>query len=170
MFALTTLGTAVLATSLVLASAGAATAAPAQHETFVESWDGQQHLSAEENLCGHWAATLHEVRSGEYKLVQAPGGQSQDEFHVNGAVDGSVVLDPDDPALPTYTGSYREKVNAIVIGYDEEEGDLARLVHYRLRLPLTGSDGSALVIVMSGTLVVNAHGDLVSDRGSMTCA
>jgi hypothetical protein len=162
--------TALVAASLSLGGGTAATAAPAQHDTFVESWEGQQHLTAADNVCGPWAATLQEARSGDYRIVEAPGGQSEGEFHVNGAVDGRVVLTPDDPALPTYSGTYREKVNAIVTGLDEEGGDLVRVGHFRLRTPLTGSDGSALVLAMSGRVTVNALGELVVEWFSVTCA
>ena len=37
---------------------------------------------------------------------------------------GSVTLTPDDPALPTYSGSYREKVNGVLIGVDEDGNDV----------------------------------------------
>lgn len=167
------ISTAITAAGLTLSGATvtAAGAAPAQHDTFVESYDGTQAFSAEENPCGPWAATLHVVRSGEYKIVHAAGGQSEGEFHVNGAVDGQIELAPDSPALPTYTGSFREKVNAVITGVDEEQGDLARVAQFRLRVPLTGSDGSRHVLAMSGKSTINANGDLVVERSSMmTCS
>lgn len=75
--------------------------------------------------------------------------------------------DPRHPALPTYSGSYREKVNAIVIGV---EGDLARVGRFRLRAPLAGSDGSGLMLTMSDRFTLNALGELVAERFSFTCA
>lgn len=163
-------GTALVTAALTLTSGTAAIAAPAQHDTFVESWQGQEHLSAEENMCGPWAATIHEARSGTYRIVEAPGGRSEGEFHVNGAVEGQIILTPDNPALPTYSGSYLEKVNTIVIGVDDDEGDLARVAHFRLRAPLAGSDGSGLVLTMSGRFTTNALGEVVTERFSFTCA
>jgi hypothetical protein len=32
---------------------------------YVEEYDAYEHLGAEENFCGDWATTFHEVRSGE---------------------------------------------------------------------------------------------------------
>lgn len=163
------LRTALVAAALTLTSGTAAIAAPAQHDTLIESWQGREHLSPEDNMCGPWAATIHEARSGTYRIVEAPGGRSEGEFHVNGAVDGQIILTPDNPALPTYSGSYREKVNAIVIGVDDE-GDLARVGHFRLRAQLAGSDGSGLVLTMSGQFTITALGELVAERFSFTCA
>jgi hypothetical protein len=166
------IGAALAATALTLTGAtlAAAGAGPAQHDTLIESYDGTQALSAQENPCGRWAATLHEVRSGTYKIVQAPGGQIEGEFHVNGSVNGLIELTPENPALPTYTGDYREKINAVITGYDEERGDLARVAQYRLRVRLNGSDGSRLVLAMSGKTTTNANGHPVVERNSMTCS
>lgn len=161
--------TALVAAALTLTSGTAAIGAPAQHGTFAESWQGQRHLSVDDNMCGPWAATIHEARSGTYRIVEAPGGRSSGEFHINGAVDGQISLTPDNPGLPTYSGSYREKVNAIVVGVDDE-GDLSRIAHFRLRAPLAGSDGSGLVLTMSGRFTTNAHGQVVTERFSFTCA
>ena len=162
--------TALVTAALTLTSGTAAIATPAQHDTFVESWQGQEHLSAEDNMCGPWAATIHEARSGTYRIVEAPGGRSEGKFHVNGAVEGQITLTPDKPALPTYSGSYLEKVNTIVIGVDDDDDDLARVGHFRLRAPLAGSDGSGLVLTMSGRFTTNALGEVVTERFSFTCA
>ena len=162
--------TTLVIAALTLTGGTAAIATPAQHDTFAESWQGQRHLSAEDNMCGPWAATIHEARSGTYRIVEAPGGQSEGEFHVNGVVDGQIILTPDNPALPTYSGSYLEKVNTIVIGVHDDEGDLARVGHFRLRAPLAGSDGSGLVLTMSGRFTTNALGEVVTERYSFTCA
>ncbi len=163
--------TLLVTAALTLTSGTAAIAAPAQHETFVESWQGEEHLSAEDNMCGPWAATIDEARSGTYRIVKAPGGRSEGEFHVNGSVDGQIILTPDNPALPTYSGSYLEKVNTIVIGVDDDgDGDLARVGHFRLRAPLAGSDGSDLVLTMSGRFTTNALGEVVTERFSFTCS
>lgn len=159
----TTLAAAVLALVPSSATAGA------QHDVYVESYDDSFHVTAEENPCGSWPATLHEVRSGGAKILSAPGGQQADEFHVNGAIDGTLAIVPDDPSLPTFTGSYREKLTGIITGFDPEQGDLARIAQYRLRAPLTGSDGSRLVLAFSGKVTVNANGEMVVSRDSMSC-
>lgn len=164
------IGPALTAAALAFGTIGAAGASPAQHEVFEESYAGSEQLSAADNPCGAWAGTFHEVRSGSYRILTAPGGQVEGEFHVNGAVDGQVELHPDDPALPAYAGSYREKVNAIVTGFDEEEGDLTRVAQFRLRIPLVGSDGSSLVLSLAGKLTRNAAGEVVVSRETMTCS
>ena len=161
--------TALASATLVLVSATSATGAPAQHDFFEETYDGSEYIAADENTCGPWAMTIHEVRSGGYRIVAAPGGQVTDEFHINGAVDGHVQLVPDDPNLPTYTGSYREKVNGVIVGFDEEEGDVARVAQYRLRIPVTGTDGSKLVLSLAGKMTMNANGRVTVSRDSYTC-
>ena len=96
----TLVGTAVV-TGVVSALATPAHAAGAQHAVYVEEFDGVWHTDADENACGPWQSTMHEVRHGAYKIVQAPGGQTDGEYHVNGAVDGWFELDPDsDGPLP----------------------------------------------------------------------
>ena len=131
----TVLATTALLTSLATSTA---TAAPAEHFTFDESYDGRTRIAAEENSCGPWAATLHEVRSGSYRIVAAPGGQVPGEVHVNGAVDGLVELVPDDPSLPTYTGSYREKANAVITGAPPTRGSMLSIRPRReFKSPLT---------------------------------
>lgn len=163
------ISTAALATAaLVLGAAPAG--AGAQHDLFVEEYDGSETHPAEENPCGPWAMTIHEVRSGSARLVTPPGGQVEDETHVNGAVYGQVTIVPGDPTLPTYTGSYREKINGIITGYDAQEGDLVRVSQFRLRIPLTGSDGSSLVLAFSGKYTFNAHGELIVARDRMSCS
>lgn len=168
MFRPITAAGAVLAAATLALVPGNATAG-AQHDLYEEEYDGSFHVSAEENPCGAWPATLREVRSGDARLVAAPGGQQPGEFHVNGAIDGTIAIVPDDPALPTYTGSYREKLNAIITGFDPDEGDVARIAQYRLRAPLTGSDGSRLVLALSGKVTVDATGSMVVGRDAMSC-
>src|SRR5215213_2865579 len=152
------------ACAAALAGAGAvpASAAPAQHEVF----DAAEHLTAEENYCSPWAATFHEVRSGSYTLV-LPGGRG-DEFHVNGAVNGFVELIPDDATRPTYSGTYREKVNSVVTQVTED-GDVARIAQYRLRSTLRGTDGSQLILRVYGKTTLNANGEAVVSRDVVSC-
>ena len=85
-------------------------AAGAEHVIEPEDYDEVEHFDAGEGFCVDWAGSFHEVRHGAYRLLTAPGGQVTGETHVNGVIAGLVELVPDDPGLPTYTGSYREKV------------------------------------------------------------
>lgn len=164
-----TLALVPLALGAVLAPASAL-AAPAQHLTVPETYDATEHFDAGEGSCVPWAGSFHEVRSGEYRLVTAPGGQVPGETHLNGSVDGFVELVPDDPALPTYAGSYREKVGGVLtVVSDDGSGDEARIAHYRLRLPLTGTDGSHLVLTLAGRYVVAATGEVKVATDVMTC-
>lgn len=161
----TALSAGLLAVPMAVLAPAEAHAAPAQPHVYVEDYDGHEAVEAEENACGDWDATLFEKRSGQYKLVEAPGG----ELHVNGVVHGQVRLVPNDPALPTYGGSYREKINAIITGVDENGDDVARVAQYRLRLAMTGSDGSELLLVESGKVTFTPAGEAVVTRELSSC-
>lgn len=169
----TTTTTSLVAAALLLlgaaGDAGAASAEGASHDVYVESYDDSFHLPGEQNPCGAWGATLHEVRAGQVRLVTPRGGREDGEVHINGAIEGSIELVPDDPALPTYSGGYREKLNGVVTGTDDQGNDTARVAQYRLRAPLRGDDGSRLVLALSGKLTVNGTGVLVVSRDRMTC-
>jgi len=166
------------ALSVLTAAAGvpalvptAVLAEPAQHATYEESWDATELVPADENPCGHWAMSFRETREGAYRILMAPGGQTEGEMHVNGAIDGTVSLAPVDPRLPSYQGSYREKANVVLTGVDEETGDdVLRVGQYRLRLPLDGSDGSRLVMTISGKVTMTPDGGLAVARGEETCS
>jgi hypothetical protein len=131
-----------------------------------EHFDGTEHVSADNNPCGPWAATLHEIRNGGYHVLLPPGGQTTGEAHVNGAVDGWIQLTPDDPTLPTYTGTYREKADGVLT---DPEDDQFREFRFQLRDRLTGSDGSTLVLVLGAKVTVDANGRTVVDRSIATC-
>ncbi|WP_125038770.1 hypothetical protein [Nocardioides sp. LS1] len=139
----------------------------AQHVYVPEEFDGTEHWSSQENMCGPWATTFHEVRHGGYDVVRAPGGQVPGEVHINGAVDGWIQLTPDDPTRPTYTGTYREKVDGVVTNLDD---DSVRVMQFRLRVPMTGTDGSRLLITLSGKTTVNANGTVTVDRPQASCS
>ena len=158
-------GLALLATPPVPAWAGSG----AVHDVSVEEYDASEFVPAEENFCGAWDMTFHEVRSGAYQLVTAPGGREEGEVHVNGSIAGFVELTPSNPTLPSYTGTYREKVNAILIGVDDRGFDVLRSGQYRLRLPLQGTDGSSLLLLLSGKLTVNARWEVTVSRDVVTC-
>jgi len=128
---------------LVGATVAPVSASGAQHEFYPENYDAYEHFDAGESFCVTWAGTFHEVRQGGYRLVMAPGGQQPGELHVNGVIDGSVELIPDDAGLPRYSGVYREKVNGVVTAFTDE-GDVERVSQYRLRSTLRGTDGSTL--------------------------
>jgi hypothetical protein len=165
------LATAVLAAALVAPALAIgvlpAAGAPAQHDVFVEEYDAYEPFTAGENPCVDWAGTFHEVRSGQGKLLSPGGARHPDEVHVNGVVDGFVELIPDDATFPSYSGTYREKLNGLVTISDETE-DL-RIAHYRLSSVLTGTDGSRLTMVLWGKITVNGRGDVVISRDEFTC-
>ena len=150
-----------------LAVASPAAAAGAEHLSFVEDTEEQWVLSADENPCGPWDADIHEIRHSEYRALVAPAGQVEGEIHFNGFVDGSAAIDPDGAAgpLPTYTGTYREKENAIVVSADDD----LRNAQFRLREVATAPDGSQLLLVLSGKLTVNAQGVVTSEQGVASC-
>ena len=160
----------VVTGGLLAAAAAPSYASPAQHLSFQEAYDGSEHWAAADNLCGAWAATFREVRSGSYDLLVAAGGQQPGELHVNGAIDGDVTITPDDPTRPTYYGSYREKVNGIVVGTDPATGDdVTRVSSFGLRTPMVGTDGSRLVLVLRGKVTMTPAGDVVVERFSASC-
>ena len=155
---------------LLLGSMAPAGAGPAQHGVFTEDYDNApgEHLAADENPCGDWAVTFHEVRTGQYKVV-APGGRRHpDEIHVNGIIHGLVELVPDDPSRASYAGTYREKSNGSLVATDD--GDVERVTQYRLRTTLRGTDGSVLTLRLSGKTTTNGHGETVVDREHFSCA
>ena len=161
--------TAALALGLSTATVPAH-ASGAVHETYPESYDATEHFAAGEGFCVPWAGSFREVRNGQYRLVSPPGGREPGEYHVNGVIAGSVTLTPDDPGLPTYTGTYREKVDYVVIGLDEEGFEIARVGQYRLRSTLRSSDGSSLDLRLSGKLTVTPAGTVVVSRDEFSCA
>lgn len=155
-----------LTAGLVAGPAGIASAAGVTRYHFVEEWDGTSHWGADENPCGAWATTFHEVRHGGYDLMTAPGGQTDGEVHLNGSVDGWVELVPDDPSLPTYSGGYREKADGVLTDVDNDQ---FRVFQFRLRDRLTGTDGSHLVIRLSAKVTMDAQGRTVVDRSIQSC-
>jgi hypothetical protein len=159
--------TTALALPALAAGSSPALAAPAQHEVFIDEYDEHLPFAAGEGPCVDWAGTLHEVRSARFRVLMPGGARNPDEFHANGAVDGLIELIPDDPALPTYAGTFREKANAI--GTVTDEGDDLRIAQYRLRSVLTGTDGSSLTLSLSGKITVNGRGELVVDRFEFSC-
>jgi hypothetical protein len=157
----------VLVVPALAVAASPAVAAPAQHDVFVEEYDEYLPFPAGEGPCVDWAGTLHEVRSGQFKVLTPGGARHPDEFHANGVVDGLIELIPDDPTLPSYSGAFRQKAN--VIGTVTEEGDDLRIAQYRVRSVLTGTDGSRLTLSLAGKVTVNGRGDLVVDRFEFSC-
>jgi hypothetical protein len=153
---------------LVGATVAPVSASGAQHEFYPETYDAYEHFDAGESFCVTWAGTFHEVRQGGYRLVMAPGGQQPGELHVNGVIDGSVELIPDDAGLPRYSGVYREKVNGVVTAFTDE-GDVERVSQYRLPGTLRGTDGSTLDLRLSGKFTMNPNGVVVVSRDTFTC-
>ena len=144
-------------------------AAPATHDVFVEEYEAYEPFAAGDGQpCVPSARTFHEVRSGEVKLVTINSGPQAGEVHVNGAIAGFIEYIPDDTALPTYSGTYREKLNGVLLELSFED-DQSRIAQFRLRSRLAGTDGSSLRLAMSGKLTLNGNGNLVVDRFSFTC-
>jgi len=161
---------ALLVAGLLAAGLTAATspaqAAGTSRLVVPEEYDAVEHLAADDNLCGPWAANFHEIRHGQYTLLFAPGGRAAGEAHVNGSVDGWVELAPDDPSLPTYSGDYREKVDGVLL---DPANDQFRVFHFALRDRLHGTDGSTLTIQISGKMTVTPDGRAVVDRSISSC-
>ncbi len=82
---------------------------------------------------------------------------------------GSVTLTPDDPTLPTYFGTDREKVNGVFLSVTPEGNDELRIGQYRLRSTLRGTDGSTLALRLAGKMTMNAHGVVTVSRDTFTC-
>ena len=162
------LAIALGALALVGVSAAPASADGAEHSFLIEDYDNSEPFAAGDGPCVSWAGTFHEVRSGGYRLVTPPGGQLAGEFHVNGVIDGRVELIPDDASLPTYSGTYREKVNGVVTAFTDE-GDVSRVAQYRLRSTLRGTDGTVVDLRLAGKLTLNANGVVVVSRDTFSC-
>lgn len=162
------LATLLGAFALMGVTAGPVSAGGAEHEFLIEDYNAYEHFAPGDGPCVSWAGRFHEVRSGGYRLVTAPGGQVEGEFHVNGVINGLVELIPDAAGLPTYSGTYREKVNAVVTSFTED-GDTARVAQYRLRSTLRGTDGSTLTLRLAGKFTMNSNGVVVVSRDTFTC-
>lgn len=161
--------TAVLLGLLAVGLAAPATAAPATHDTYVEEWDATERFAAGEGEpCVPWAGSFREVRSGQIKLVTISSGPRAGEVHLNGVIDGYAEFVPDDGSLPTYAGTYREKLAGVLVGLGSDE-EQERVLQFRLRGALDGTDGSTLTLVMSGKVTVTAKGDVVVARFRFTC-
>jgi len=164
--------TSLIAVPLAAATtltAPAAHADPAVHGVYVEEYDAYEHLAAGENFCVPWSGQFHEVRSGLAKLLTPSGTRRPGEVHINLVVDGFVELIPDDAAFPTYSGTYREKADGVLTGLTGD-GDVERVMQWRLRTTLEGTDGSTLTLSMSGKLNTNGNDDVVVSRDSFSCA
>ena len=89
-----------------------ASAAPATHDVYAEEYDAYEQFAAgDAEPCVSWAGTFHEVRSGEIQLITVTSGPQAGEVHLNGVIAGYIEYIPDDTSLPTYSGTYRAKLN-----------------------------------------------------------
>ena len=86
----------------------------------------------------------------------------------NELIDGLIELIPDDTALPTYAGTYREKVDGVVVSSSAEE-DTERVGQYRLSSTLRGTDGSTLQLHLAGKVTYDGQGRLVVSRDEFSC-
>lgn len=164
--ALITAGVTTGITAGLLQPASAAPDQGASRFFIPEDFDGTEHLASDDNPCGAWSATFHEIRHGGYNVLLPPGGQTSGEAHVNGSVDGWIQLTPDDPSLPTYTGGYREKIDGVLT---DPDNDQFRVMRFQLRDALTGTDGTELVIVLGEKVTVDANGRTIVDRSLASC-
>lgn len=158
---------AVAALAVPLVGTAAPVAAAAQHDVITEEYDETEPFAAGEGPCVAWAGTFHEVRHGAYKLVSPPNGRG--ETHVNGSVDGAVEVVPDDSRQPSYAGTYREKVDAVVSGITDDGFGFERVSQYHLKPRLHGSDGSQIVLTLRGKVTVNGRGVVTVQRDVMEC-
>lgn len=155
--------------ALSLALPVQASAAPATHDVLVENYDASEHFAAgDAEPCVPWAGTFHEVRNGEIKLVTISSGPQAGEVHANGVVAGFIEYIPDDSSLPTYSGTYREKLNVVLVEMSFDD-DAERISQFRLRSQLAGTDGSSLQLAMSGKVTRNSNGEVSVDRFDFTC-
>jgi hypothetical protein len=101
------------------------------------------------------------VRSGEIKLVTVTSGPQAGEVHLNGVIAGFIEYIPDDTSLPTYSGTYSEKLNGVLLELTFDD-DQERISQFRLRSQLVGTDGSSLRLAMLGKLTLNGNGTSLS--------
>jgi hypothetical protein len=71
-------------------------------------------------------------------------------------------------SLPSYSGTYRGKLNAVLVEMSFDD-DAERIAQFRLRSQLAGTDGSSLQPAMSGKVTRNRNGEVVVDRFNFTC-
>jgi hypothetical protein len=152
-----------------LAVAAPASAAAAAHDVYVQDYDAYEQFAAGgAEPCVSWSGTVHEVRSGEIQLVTINSGPQAGEVHLNGVIAGFIELIPDDTSLPTYSGTYREKLTGVLLELSFD-ADNERISQFRLRGELVGTDGTTLSMAMSGKVTRNGNGDIVVDRFNFTC-
>jgi hypothetical protein len=160
---------AVAIAVIPVAVAVPASAAPAAHDVYVEDYDAYEQVAAgDAEPCVPWAGTVHEVRSGEIQLVTINSGPQAGEVHLNGVIAGFIEFIPDYTSLPTYSGTYREKLTGVLMELSFDD-DQERISQFRLRGDLVGTDGSSLRMAMSGKVTRNGNGDIIVDRFNFTC-
>lgn len=134
-----------LAAALAISTLSVTTtlAAPAYVE--VDRWsDEVRELGIGEEAClasSNLEASLTLVSSGTAGYRETATG-----YQLMAAVHGTFTLDPVDPALPTYTGSF---ARGYVFSASWASGELRELFSDRLVLNGTAPDGSRMVSVVS---------------------
>jgi hypothetical protein len=81
---------------------------------------------------------------------------------------GFVEYIPHDTYLPTYAGTYQEKLNGVLLELSFED-DQSRIAQFRLQSQQAGTDGSSLRLTMSGKLTLNGNGYVLVDTFRFTC-
>lgn len=141
--------------ALLLASLAAITslaATPALAGAYAVTWHWtmeEQDLGAGLEPClpsENWGATLTITTSGKGHITETNGTSL-----FSGSQHGTFVLDPDDPALPTYTGMYRDNISYNFNAYGESFVLLTTIVG-------SGEDGSRLVSVARIKATVTRNG------------
>jgi len=125
------LATVIAAAMLAAFGASGVSAAAAQVETTVVQ--GASDSFADVNPCTGDPVTLTLRYNAVFHMTTLPSG----EVHLTSTLTGDFVLDPVDPALPTYTGHVLDWSNQI---YNRNQ----ELATFTTRARGTGSDGSVI--------------------------
>ena len=116
-----------------------ASAAPAQHDVYDATFDGTEHFTADENFCGPWATTFHEVRAGQIKIVIPPGGQQPGDSPTASWMGASTWSRTTRGCR--HTAGPTGRTNAVITSIIDET-DTVRVAQFRVRSTLRGTDGS----------------------------
>lgn len=108
-------------------------------------------------------ATIAEHRDVEGTLLLHDDG----ETHVEMTASGTFTLTPEDPASPTYTGSYREHVAGRFVS--EGDDDVPVVMTYVVTLSGAGSDGSRLRGRLTGHVTVRPDGTVTARQQTASC-
>ena len=83
--------------------------------------------------------------------------------HFGEALSGEMAIDPLDPSLPTYTGTYTGHLNIMRVN------GATRVLSSTLSIMLRGSDGSTLHLVFVEHVTIDADGDVTKQISNIRC-